>query len=144
MNDAQADNSVYPKGVLVCGSRNWTDGSRIYDVLRVLQWTLGPFTVIHGDAKGADRIAGRAARALGLPVEAYPADWERHGKAAGYIRNKAMLDMNPSCVVAFWDGVSRGTKMTMDLATEREIPYLVFTTATLPLAEIAELVNGRP
>lgn len=130
-------------GVLLCGSRTWQDGSRIYDVLRVFQWTQGNFTVIHGDATGADRVGGRAAKALGLKVEAYPADWKRHGKRAGYIRNKAMLDMNPSCVLAFWDGVSPGTKMMLELATEREVPYLVFTPIGLPLTEIEELIRGR-
>lgn len=120
-----------PDGVLVCGSRTWTDTPRIYDVLRTLQWRDGDFTVIHGDAPGADRQAGYVARVLGLPVESYPADWKRHGRRAGYIRNKAMLDMNPSSVVAFWHGESPGTKMMLQLTAERGIPLLVFTADDL-------------
>lgn len=129
------------EAVVVCGSRGWTDGGRIYDVLRTLQWALGDFTVVHGDAKGADRQAAFAARALGLPVEAYPADWKTHGKRAGYLRNKALLDMNPSCVLAFWDGQSPGTQMMISLAGERGIPFLVFGTSDMPLAEIEELIS---
>lgn len=71
-------------------------------------------TVIHGAASGADQLAGAWARANGIRELAEPADWKRHGKAAGFIRNKAMLDMGPDYVIAFPGG--RGTAMMVEIA----------------------------
>ena len=49
--------------------------------------------LLHGGARGADRAIGRAAYQLGWPVEALPADWRRHGRAAGPIRNRELLEL---------------------------------------------------
>lgn len=73
--------------LLVCGSRTWRD----YDRVRFEIARLSPLVVIHGDARGADRLAGAAALELGIAVEAVPADWARYGRAAGGVRNAAML-----------------------------------------------------
>ena len=54
----------------------------------------------------------------------FPADWERHGKAAGYIRNREMAQ-NADALVAFWDGESRGTKSMIDLAKEYDLAVRV-------------------
>ena len=95
--------------VLVCGSRDWTDAALILETLRgVAEVTV----VIHGAAPGADTLAGEAARAMGIPVQAFPADWDRYGRAAGPIRNQRMLDEgHPDLVLAFHDDIasSRGT-----------------------------------
>jgi predicted Rossmann-fold nucleotide-binding protein len=48
--------------------------------------------LLHGGARGADRAIARAARQLGWPVAALPADWRRHGRAAGPIRNRQLLE----------------------------------------------------
>jgi hypothetical protein len=47
--------------------------------------------IIHGDAKGVDTMAAEHGRARGLVVIPMPAQWERHGKPAGMIRNRHML-----------------------------------------------------
>ena len=49
--------------------------------------------LLHGGARGADRAIGRAAHQLGWPVEVLPADWRRHGRAAGPIRNRELLEL---------------------------------------------------
>ena len=49
--------------------------------------------LFHGGARGADRAIGRAAFQLGWPVEVLPADWRRHGRAAGPIRNRELLEL---------------------------------------------------
>jgi acetyl-CoA carboxylase alpha subunit len=104
--------------VLVCGSRSWRDAS-------VIQRRLARFPervrVIHGDARGADKLAASIAREFGHLVEAYPADWRRHGRAAGIIRNLEMLEKKPDLVLAFWDGASTGTKHMIDAARRRDI-----------------------
>ena len=48
--------------------------------------------LLHGGARGADRAIGRAAHQLGWRVQALAADWRRHGRAAGPIRNRLLLE----------------------------------------------------
>ena len=99
--------------VLICGDRNWYAYSVIHQwVWQNLPANAPPSTVIHGDARGADRMAGRAAALFGHEVIAFPAQWDKHGKAAGYIRNQQMLDEGkPDLVVYFHDNLaeSKGT-----------------------------------
>lgn len=45
----------------------------------------------HGACRGADTWAAALASALGIKLEAWPADWNKHGRAAGPIRNRRML-----------------------------------------------------
>jgi len=64
--------------------------------------------LIHGDARCADRLAGEWAQDRGIPCRPFPADWQKHRRAAGPIRNKQMLvEGMPDLVVAFPGG--RGT-----------------------------------
>lgn len=92
--------------VLVCGGRDYADAQ---EMLRALRELVPRFDhLIHGGARGADLLAARIGRMLKMRVTAYRADWERHGKAAGAIRNQRMLDEGkPNLVVAFPGG--RGT-----------------------------------
>lgn len=101
--------------VLVTGDRNWTDVKLVIDTLEQLP----PGTVlVHGACQGADTIAGAVAQALKFVVRAYPADWVKHPRAAGPIRNQQMLDEEHredepvDMVIAFHDDIlhSKGTK----------------------------------
>jgi len=108
--------------VLVCGSRSWIDADLILTYLQRVGATL----VIHGGAKGVDRLAGQAASRLDIPVEVYAADWDRYGKQAGFIRNGEMLARGrPDLVLAFWDGQSRGTQHMFGLSQSRKFQTLV-------------------
>jgi hypothetical protein len=90
--------------VLVCGGRDFADGELLSETLN----RIGVTVLIHGAARGADSMAASWAAARQISAESYPADWHRHGKAAGPIRNKQMLDEGkPDLVVAFAGG--RGT-----------------------------------
>ena len=66
-------------------------------------------TIVSGDCHGPDRMGAKWARENDIEVEVYPADWDRHGKAAGMIRNAEMADAGDA-LICFWDGESRGTK----------------------------------
>lgn len=86
--------------VVYTGSRNFTDVDAIIRDLR----SLGPGdVVVHGACRsGVDRAVHCYARWLGLRIRKYPAKWNRHGRSAGPIRNKAMLlDSQPGEVHAF-------------------------------------------
>lgn len=92
--------------VLVCGGRLYQNYERVAEELR----DLGHISeLIHGAANGADSCGARFARENQIPERAFPADWERYGKAAGPIRNKEMLRAGaPDFVLAFPGG--EGTK----------------------------------
>jgi hypothetical protein len=59
-------------------------------------------------ARGADRLGALFAEEYHVPLHKFPADWEAHGKRAGFIRNDAMSKAADG-LVAFWDKRSRGT-----------------------------------
>lgn len=109
-----------PLTLLVCGSRTWKDADRIKRVLS-RWWRYHDLILLHGDALGADQIAARVGREFGWTVRAFPADWKAHGKAAGPIRNRLMLDEQPDLVLAFQVDGSRGTQDTVDEARRRGI-----------------------
>jgi len=94
--------------ILVCGGRNYRDFATIMAILYGYNRSEGsPHDLIHGDADGADRLAAIAADTLGWRVHAFPADWNRHGRSAGPLRNLRMLAEKPDLVIAFPGG--RGT-----------------------------------
>lgn len=105
--------------VLVCGGR-WFGKNRSEDGRYILSginqrevdwlWcTLDTmhrayvFTaLIHGAAPGADTLAEKWALEMEVPVFGFPADWKKHKRAAGPIRNKRMIDEGkPHMVIAF-------------------------------------------
>lgn len=67
---------------------------------------------------GGDGIGERIAHWNGWKVKLFPADWKKHGKSAGPIRNKQMAEYANHCIV-FWDGKSRGAKNMIELATKQ-------------------------
>lgn len=108
--------------VLVCGGRDYSDHEELYSYMDAIHGQTPITCVIHGGAKGADTLAGIWAVQNNLPVVAYPADWKKHGRAAGPIRNKQMLDDNPDIarVIAFKGG--KGTLNMITLSVNRTIP----------------------
>lgn len=91
--------------ILVCGGRDFDDWRFLQSVLSK-EFGAGVFTIIEGGATGVDFLARVYAKYYGLPHEQYPADWKKHGKGAGPIRNQQMLDEGkPDLVVAFPGGV---------------------------------------
>jgi len=92
--------------VLICGGRNFNDYVTIYDEMDDIHDDRGPIThVIVGGASGADYWGEAWAHHRSIPFTAFKADWKKHGKAAGPIRNQQMLDEGkPDLVVAFKGG----------------------------------------
>jgi len=112
--------------VLVCGGREWADP---WPILRELRRLPLESTIIHGDARGADRLGGEIAMGLGFSeVLAVPANWDKHHRAAGPIRNKRMLDMGLDLVLAFHENIdaSKGTKHMVDIARRAGVKVKVF------------------
>ena len=110
--------------ILVCGSRGWKDRVKVWETLDSLG--LDPDDVImHGGARGADRLAGEWASEHGYVSDVYHPDYKRYGSKAPIMRDIAMLDRCPSFVVAFWDGTSSGTGFVISEARMDGIPVQV-------------------
>jgi hypothetical protein len=106
---------------LVCGGREFKDRALLFEFLDDMVHAFGkPTRVIHGAARGADTFAGEWAKERGVPVKEVPANWNAHGKSAGYIRNEEMLAMlrKGDVVIGFPKGTSPGTHMMIRLARD--------------------------
>jgi hypothetical protein len=107
--------------VAIVGSRDFTDFEYMEKwVLHTLIYEIGVddfrnVKIISGGARGADTLAEKFANKHNISTTIFPADWNKYGKKAGYLRNITLVE-NSDFVIAFWDGESKGTKMTIDLA----------------------------
>lgn len=110
--------------LLVCGGREYADKQTLYSYLDiVLSDEENLIThVIHGNARGADKLAHGWAVLKGIQPVACDALWEVGGEynaRAGLIRNENMLMLNPDLVVAFPGG--RGTAHMVKIAKAAKI-----------------------
>ena len=111
--------------VIVTGGRTFTDEARLFaflDRLHAEQFHIK--RIIQGYARGADELASRWADARGIERLDYPANWEALGRAAGAIRNRAMLDKHPEAVVvAFPGGKGTANMIRQASALNRTVIY---------------------
>lgn len=114
--------------VIIAGSRDFDDFSKLMNSsINILSGItnkrddLDKIRIISGTARGADKLGEQYAKVAGYELSRFPADWNRLGKRAGYVRNAEMAkfaveDDNYGVLIAFWDGQSKGTKHMIDLA----------------------------
>jgi hypothetical protein len=104
----------------VVGSRQFEE--QYYDDVRdLLESIVNNYDVkliISGGARGIDSLAERFADEQNISKSIFPAQWDKYGKSAGYIRNQLIVD-NCDKLVAFWDGKSKGTEHSINLAKEQ-------------------------
>ena len=110
--------------VLVCGGRDYKDKDVLFKYMDTLHNERKISLIINGGASGADTLAAIWARPKReVAVKTYFAQWEIEGRAAGFIRNRRMLDEGkPNLVVAFPGG--QGTRNMIRLAKEYGIEVL--------------------
>lgn len=91
--------------VIVCGGRHYDDDVRVRGVLDAGIDGQPITELAEGGAGGADEYADEWAVMRGVESKTYNADWEKHGRAAGPIRNAEMLaKFKPDAVIAFPGG----------------------------------------
>jgi hypothetical protein len=114
-----------PYRILVTGSRDWDDADAV--VFHLEAATLDALgrevIIVHGACpSGADSIADQFARYYDLAVEAHPANWDRHGRSAGFRRNAEMVALGADVCLAFIKDGSRGATHCASAAEKAGIP----------------------
>jgi hypothetical protein len=102
--------------IIIAGGRDFDNYLHLLEA--VVKSGFDVTEVVSGGAPGADTLGELFARDLEIPMKRFPADWNRHGRAAGPIRNGEMAGY-ADALIAMWDGVSTGTANMIKQATER-------------------------
>ena len=114
----------------IVGSRdfyNYTYLENLLDPIKEkIEW------IISGGAKGVDSLAEKYAARNQIPFLLFPANWERYGKRAGFLRNQQIVDA-ADYMLAIPTLQSRGTRDSIRRAEIKGIPIEVF-----------EVVKGIP
>lgn len=122
---------------IIAGSRTITSKRAVDEALLSAPFFADVTEIVSGGARGVDTLAGEIAQDRALPFVEMLADWDTHGRRAGYLRNVAMAEYvkatPPGGLVAVWDGVSRGTKHMIDIATAHGLFVHVVEAAPDPL-----------
>lgn len=94
----------------IVGSRSITDFEKIKEILdKTLEKN---DIIVSGGAQGVDSLAEMYARLNNMQCEVYKPEWDKYGNAAGFIRNSKIVEES-DYIIAFWDGLSKGTMDTM-------------------------------
>lgn len=110
------------KRIAIVGSRDFPNLDQVREYVRSLPRDT---IIVSGGARGVDTAAEYEANVQAMQTMIFPADWERYGKSAGYKRNISIVAYADE-VVAFWDGKSRGTMHTVEIAREKGIPVKIY------------------
>jgi hypothetical protein len=99
----------------VVGSRGFNDYEKLKSNLDIIHKVKIVTCVISGGAYGADSLAEKWAKENNIETLIFYPDWDKYGKSAGYIRNEEIVKASDA-VIAFWDGTSKGTEHSINLA----------------------------
>lgn len=109
--------------IIACtGGRDFADKNFVYETL---DFALGYYLthkILVGDAKGADLLVCEWCIEAMMPFEIFEADWGKHGRAAGPIRNQLMISKHPDYLIAFPGGI--GTNHCVKEAKKHWIPVI--------------------
>jgi hypothetical protein len=117
-----------PMRLAVVGSRGFTDYKLVKDVLDRYHDQYGDdLVIISGGAIGADSLGAMYAKANRLKLVIHKPDWNKYGRSAGFRRNHTIWD-DADAGVAFWDGKSKGTSHSFDIAKQQNKQLEVITS----------------
>jgi len=110
---------------IIAGTRTFNDYELLVSKLTEFRLTHDITEIVSGGAIGADRLGEVYAMRNDIPIKPFPANWNKHGNAAGPIRNRQMAEYADQLIV-FWDGSSKGTENMIDSMDKQKKPmYMV-------------------
>lgn len=124
--------------VIIAGSRSVTSPSVIIDAINYSGFDIDE--VVSGTARGVDRIGEQWGCSNNKKITRFPADWDKHGKSAGYRRNVDMAQY-ADALIAVWDGSSKGTQHMINIAHENGLEVFIFLVNKDKLKEVLECLR---
>jgi len=109
--------------VVIAGSRTFNDYELLKTKMDAILQNQTEVEIVSGTAYGADQLGERYAQERGYPVKRFPAQWEKFGRRAGYLRNEEMANY-ASHVVVFTNG-SKGSQHMIDISTRLGLPLRI-------------------
>lgn len=110
---------------IIAGGRDFKDYNLLKKQVDYYREHKGNITeIVSGGANGADTLGEHYAAEYNIPVKIFLADWNKHGRAAGPMRNKQMADY-ADVLIAVWDGQSKGTKNMIDQMNKLNKPVFI-------------------
>lgn len=106
--------------VIIAGGRDFNDYRFLKERCDYFLSSQTDIEIVSGGAKGADSLGERYANERNYGLKIFPADWNKYGKKAGYVRNVEMSEYADG-LIAFWNGQSKGTKHMIDIAMKRNL-----------------------
>jgi len=128
------------KKVAVVGSRTFKDfkllEKEITNIIKINDIS----EIVSGGAKGADRVGRSFATIHKLSLKEFIPNWKVNGvynSRAGFERNNLIIE-RADIVFAFWNGESRGTKNSIDLAKKlgKELHVIYFEEVSYTKEEL--------
>jgi len=112
--------------IIIAGGRDYTDVSamEVGFLKHFNKYRNDQVEIVSGMARGADSVGVELAMKYDLVVHEYPALWHMYGRSAGYKRNVQMAE-NATHLLAFWDGVSKGTEHMINIAKRMGLKTII-------------------
>ena len=110
--------------VIIAGGRDFNDYDLLKKKVSKILSNKSEIEIVSGTANGADKLGERYANEFNLNLKQFPANWDKFGKRAGYLRNKDMAIYANACI-CFWNGQSKGTEHMINLAKSQGIPLRI-------------------
>jgi hypothetical protein len=101
----------------IVGSRTFTNYTLLENEILKIYTIENIGCIVSGGAKGADSLAEQFAIKFNIKTKILKPDWDTYGKSAGYRRNCDIVNA-ADIVIAFWNGISPGTKHSIDIANK--------------------------
>ena len=96
--------------VIIAGPRDFSDANELeLAIADARKEGIEITEVVCGKARGVDTLGEEWAKRSGIPVKPFPADWNKHGKAAGHVRNGEMARYGEALIALSYVSPSRGT-----------------------------------
>jgi len=111
--------------VIIAGSRSIHDYSVLLKTMNSAKdagWEVTE--IVSGGAYGVDQLGERYANEFEIPLKRFPADWNKHGRTAGFIRNEKMAEY-ADALIAIWDGKSSGTAHMIKQAERSNLKLMI-------------------
>jgi len=127
--------------VILAGCRCITGSNELTAAIRESGFEITE--VVCGEARGVDALGRWWAGQHSIPVASFPADWDRDGRSAGYLRNVRMAEY-ADALIAVWNNKSPGTRHMIQTAREKGLKvYIHLVSRTNAVIAAKKFVVGE-